>query len=128
MHFDLGHVKSRSRSAQLEKTLMNMATFGAQALTEGKKARTPSTGRSGSLPLMENTNLNNAPNSVRNSIRGSIFGSVQGRQSIVNVDDAPPKLSPMQLMNYDELYAKLESEEEEEVVEEEPPRPALIFC
>ncbi|EPE02523.1 cell division control protein 3 [Ophiostoma piceae UAMH 11346] len=137
MHFDLGsHVKSRSRSAQLEKTLMNMATLGSISFKDGKRSlRTLSASRSGNLPLVENTTITNIAHgqgessvsgtstpgstreSIRETIRGSFRGSLRGgRAAMLEVEDMVPRLSPVRLMTYEELYVKPEPEPEPEPV------------
>ena len=133
MHFDLGsHVKSRSRSAQLEKTLMNMAALGSISFKDGKRSlRTLSASRSGNLPLVENTTITNIAHgqgessvsgtstpgstreSIRETIRGGFRGSLRGgRASMLEVEDMAPKLSPVKPMTYEELYVKPDPEPE----------------
>ena len=109
MHFDLGnHIRSRSRSSQLEKTLASVAAIGSMSLTDGKRSmRTVSAPRP-SGPLTENTNLVNVGGSLQGSLRGSLRGlpneMLRGSGAVVHFDEELPKLVPVQPLTYDELY------------------------
>ena len=119
MHFDLGgHIRSRSRSSQLEKTLASVAAMGSMTLTDGKRSmRTVSAPRS-TGPLVENTNISNVGNRLRSSLQGNLGGSLRensaekpcGIDTLVYCDENPPKLLPVQPMTYDELYADTTTE------------------
>lgn len=107
MHFDLGnHIKSRSRSAQLEKTLASVAGMGSMSLTDGSKRSRPTLAAPHSAgPLTENANIAN----VGGSLRGTPGHGPRPSEPTVRFDIEPPKLLPAILMTYDELCAKPES-------------------
>ncbi|KAL1892207.1 Cell division control protein 3 [Sporothrix stenoceras] len=110
MHFDLGsHIKSRSRSAQLEKTLASVAGMGSMSLSDRRSRPTLDAPHSAG-PLTENANIAN----VGGSLRGIPGHGPRPSEPTVHFDVEPPKLLPAIAMTYDELYAKTESEGEEE--------------
>lgn len=107
MHFDLGsHIKSRSHSAQLEKTLASVAGMGSMSLTDGSKRSRPTLPAPHQAgPLTENANIAN----VGGSLRGIPGHGPRPSGHTVRFDVEPPKLLPAISMTYDELYAKPES-------------------
>lgn len=112
MHFDLGsHMRSRSRSAQLEKTLTSVAGMGSMSFTDHKRSLRTLAAPWSAGPLLENTNISN----VGGGLQGTAGLGPRASEPMVHFDKEPPKLLPAIPMTYGELYAKSESRCEDDV-------------
>lgn len=111
MHFDLGsHMRSRSRSAQLEKTLSSITGMGSMSLSDNKRARPTLPAPRSAGPLTENTNISN----VGGSLRG-VPGQAQAprpSEPMVHFDEEPPKMLPAIPMTNGELYSESGGEDD----------------
>ncbi|EFX02668.1 septin [Grosmannia clavigera kw1407] len=92
MHFDLGnHIRTRTRSAQFERTVMNIVSLGTNTITDDRRSLRP-------LPAPRASSLA-FPKDMDNAI-------AMERHKMPDSEGGPPKLRPVRPMSYDELYFK----------------------